>query len=512
MGKKDKSKPKSKAAGGSGENPEVTFGDVFAAGYDGVTAAEGANGTRISLAGDRIEGFGPEGWGESQGDEQKYWHPDPNAESWDHPTPDISAWLGGTNDAIPGLMGSGQKKHSSAAVRMSLASQALHQDVPPDVAALLASMQAEPTGSPKRAPTELSVHRSSAAYSSNPLRSAMPTRANSISGGHAGSTHGAYPSIPPSTSLQQTRFFQRPAQPLSTIHSERSVHTLAHVLAAGEANAPETVDEVHRMGYDGDRNISMEMIGEVDEGQEVVSFQQSGGEALIPANKALFVSSRPARERLRWDLDAEQDDSVRTLLGWIDYMWQGLATLAIHKYLESKSRGALISNAAYRPARTPNEPAFDWITFEQARGTLDSKFQEGIATYDPSTQFIVYVFLLSPSENSLGIWRRKLPIPEELRDAYAQELSLVNAYVKKKQHVVAVDELPLNARTPKKAPGIRISTKPISSAPAGNQTFTSAGQATRTRTTSNPTPATKTGRSSSTLKKEHPEKKEEKKR
>lgn len=44
------------------------------------------------------------------------------------------------------------------------------------------------------------------------------------------------------------------------------------------------------------------------------------------------------------------------------------------------SRGALISNADYRPDQTPEEPAFDWITFEQSRGTLDRIFQEAIAT------------------------------------------------------------------------------------------------------------------------------------
>jgi hypothetical protein len=53
--------------------------------------------------------------------------------------------------------------------------------------------------------------------------------------------------------------------------------------------------------------------------------------------------------------------------------------LQLHKYIETMMKGALISNAHYRPKRTPNEPAFDWITFEQARGTLDRRFQEGIA-------------------------------------------------------------------------------------------------------------------------------------
>jgi hypothetical protein len=59
---------------------------------------------------------------------------------------------------------------------------------------------------------------------------------------------------------------------------------------------------------------------------------------------------------------------------------------------------------------------------------------------DPSTTFIVYVFLLSPSGNSMGIWRRKLPIPEELRNAYASQLEEVNDYVSRKPHVVAVDK------------------------------------------------------------------------
>ena len=59
---------------------------------------------------------------------------------------------------------------------------------------------------------------------------------------------------------------------------------------------------------------------------------------------------------------------------------------------------------------------------------------------DPSKQFIVYVFLVSPSGNSVGIWRRKLSIPEELRNEYAGELAQVNAYVSKKPHIVAVEK------------------------------------------------------------------------
>ena len=222
---------------------------------------------------------------------------------------------------------------------MSLANNANQRDIPPDVAALLASMQAEPMGSPPRAPTELSIHRSSAAYSSHPLRSAGPTRANSVSGGHT----SAYPALPASANLQQTRFFQRPSQPLSTIHSERSVPTLMNTLAADEAAAAshagwshsgERLAPVHEdMDYAPEDYMSTEIIGGGPQGNaEYISFQQSGGEALIPADLALFKSPRPAKERLRWDLDSENDESVSSLLSWIDYMSADLATLAVSAF------------------------------------------------------------------------------------------------------------------------------------------------------------------------------------
>lgn len=144
-----------------------------------------------------------------------------------------------------------------------------------------------------------------------------------------------------------------------------------------------------------DDSISMQMLG-MQEQDEIVSFQESGGEALLPANKALFGDHRPANLRFHWDLPPDRDESVRGLLNWVDIMSHGLASLAvgissqmakiclltclkIHKFVDTKSRGALISNAAYRSARTPDEPAFDWITLEESRRTLDATFQEGIA-------------------------------------------------------------------------------------------------------------------------------------
>lgn len=515
MGKKDKTKLKSKSGGGSDGHGRDAANNVELSEDPGAAAIAGWG--RSSHAGaDKIDGFGPGGWGDNITEEHQHvaWQPEPGGGgTWDAPAPNIGDWLGDRGEEIPGLFGSGPKKHPSAAVRMSLASQALGGDPSPDVAAFLASMQAH-TPSPKRAPTELSVHRSSAAYSSNPIRSALPTRSNSISGVHTAPNTGAYPALPNAASLQQTRFFQtRPSQPLSTIHSERSLYTIG-ASPAEAASAPPGVSHHHRDSHlqhrdtwlphtapagmdnygfeDGymtgdylDHNISTEMLGMQNQA-EMVSFQESGGEALLAADLALFRSQRPASERLYWHFDPNNDERVSGLLEWVEVMSHGLATLALHKYLNTRCRGALISNAAYRPEKTPEEPAFDWITFEQARGTLDATFQEGIAKYDPSTTFIVYIFLLSPTGNSMGIWKRKLPIPAELRNEYAGELAQVNAYVNRKPHVIAVEKLPPNARTPG-APNIRHSTKPYGSTTQHNQP--SSEKQSRSRTASTPTPA-----------------------
>lgn len=247
------------------------------------------------------------------------------------------------------MMGSGAKRHPSAAVRMSLASQANNPQMTPDVADLLTRMQMATNSSlsPKRAPTEISFHRSSTAFSGNPLRSHIPTRANSISGSHGAPITSAYPSMPASTNLQQTRFFNtRPAQPLSTIHSERSIHTFAEQEANTRPTSqqwlpPTTEADMYSgrsayslaaepVGYMMDEEFNAEEIGLHGQGLSI-SFQESGGEALRPANMALFKSQRPSSERIRWGLSYDQDDSVRVLLNWIERMNHGLAQLAVSR-------------------------------------------------------------------------------------------------------------------------------------------------------------------------------------
>ena len=63
------------------------------------------------------------------------------------------------------------------------------------------------------------------------------------------------------------------------------------------------------------------------------------------------------------------------------------------------------------------QPAFDYITFEDAKPSWDRILQESIVCYNPAKQVIVFVYLLSKSGNSMAIWRRKCPIPEPIRTA-----------------------------------------------------------------------------------------------
>lgn len=50
------------------------------------------------------------------------------------------------------------------------------------------------------------------------------------------------------------------------------------------------------------------------------------------------------------------------------------------KFLSTKKRGALVSNAAYVSRNHPEDPAFDWFTFSQAQRTFDRTLQESIAS------------------------------------------------------------------------------------------------------------------------------------
>jgi len=163
--------------------------------------------------------------------------------------------------------------------------------------------------------------------------------------------------------------------------------------------------EHHRL-YPTDRNSSRtlshaeEIILDNADGLQIseMQFQESNQEALRPAERALFGAHRPAKERLYWTLPPEHDDIVMGTLRWIEDMSYYLATLAVgvprlfriptligtieqlNKFIDTSSRGALVTNAVYRNPGVEQEPVFDWMTFDQARGTMDETFQAAIAT------------------------------------------------------------------------------------------------------------------------------------
>jgi hypothetical protein len=164
-------------------------------------------------------------------------------------------------------------------------------------------------------------------------------------------------------------------------------------------------------------------------------FISSDGAALSPAHKALYSRTRRAQDRLLWAYNPDNDERVKSAIGWIDVMSEGVGGLGVssydplqflgfaellqlQKFLETHQRGALFVNADYAAPRSPHEPAFDWMTIDQLRATVDKILQESVALYDPAKQVIVFIFLLSKSGNSMAIWRRKIPVPELLQTAY----------------------------------------------------------------------------------------------
>lgn len=99
----------------------------------------------------------------------------------------------------------------------------------------------------------------------------------------------------------------------------------------------------------------------------------------------------------------------------------------------------MVVNAAYRPVHSPSEPAFDWISWNQIQLTMDRTLQESVGYYNPAMHIIVFVFLPSPSGNSVAIWRQKLAIPNNIRLAYQAQITQAMASLRK-DYPVYVDE------------------------------------------------------------------------
>ena len=100
----------------------------------------------------------------------------------------------------------------------------------------------------------------------------------------------------------------------------------------------------------------------------------------------------------------------------------------------------MFTNVDYRSPSALHEPAFDWLTFDQIQASMDKILQESIACYDPASQITVFVFLLSESKRSMAIWRRKLPLPENIRHTYGTHLPKLVGGLDKK-YPILLDEL-----------------------------------------------------------------------
>lgn len=62
-----------------------------------------------------------------------------------------------------------------------------------------------------------------------------------------------------------------------------------------------------------------------------IQIVESGGAALVDAKRALFSHERLASNRIHWMFSPTKDDRVAALLGWIQAMSHGLATLGVSK-------------------------------------------------------------------------------------------------------------------------------------------------------------------------------------
>ncbi|KAG1815315.1 hypothetical protein EV424DRAFT_1113421 [Suillus variegatus] len=175
---------------------------------------------------------------------------------------------------------------------------------------------------------------------------------------------------------------------------------------------------------------------------DFADFIESKGAAISSVAGAFFGgNSRMAKDRFHWMFPPDKDERVASKLEWIQSVSPGLGSFGLQKFLQTRERGALIVNADYRPSKSPNEPAFDWLTYPELQKTMDRTLQESVAFYDPSALVVVFVFLPSKSGNSLAIWRRKIAVPSSVRLAYqAQITQALNSL--HRDYSVYVDEIP----------------------------------------------------------------------
>ncbi|KAG8924201.1 hypothetical protein FRC01_011819 [Tulasnella sp. 417] len=201
-----------------------------------------------------------------------------------------------------------------------------------------------------------------------------------------------------------------------------------------------------------------------------IRVEETDGLALAEARRALYGSHRKAYKRFFWNLLPQHDERVVQGLARLERIPDSVANLGFVKFLETRSRGALMVNLDHIAQSDADFPAADWITFAQAQKTFDYTLQESIATYDPAVKTLVFVFLLSRTKNSLGIWRRQFPVPESTREVYGSLLQDVKNELANKELLVHVEATPNNPHGTRSDIGRQPSRRPTSRRPTSRRT------------------------------------------
>ncbi|KAL1744368.1 hypothetical protein HDZ31DRAFT_38826 [Schizophyllum fasciatum] len=144
----------------------------------------------------------------------------------------------------------------------------------------------------------------------------------------------------------------------------------------------------------------------------------SNGAALMPVQRALFGRSRPAKDRIHWGFPPAKNARVARAIEMVHHLSLDIAEYGCSKFVRTRERGALFVNATYRHPGHPEEPALDWLPFQELQKTLDFTLQDSVAFSDPAKVVVVFVFLSSESGNSVAMWRIKVPVPPQVLKKY----------------------------------------------------------------------------------------------
>jgi len=138
------------------------------------------------------------------------------------------------------------------------------------------------------------------------------------------------------------------------------------------------------------------------------------------------------------------DERVASLLSLIEMpeVAKKLTADGLKRFTESRQPGALVTNADFRTFHDPSQPAFDWISFDDAMPTCDRTLQQSIIYNDFLTTVVVFVFLVSRTGNSVAVWRRRLPVETSLQRPNRKAVEKIQTEMKTRAYTILVDGPP----------------------------------------------------------------------